>query len=161
VIASAHSGRPAEDSRAVLVSLAANPLLLATLAGLGLLLSGTALPELVFELLLLLGAAGLPLALLAVGAQLEFRLPHVSRGVFLAPAVKLLFLPVVTALACRLYSLGATESLAAVAFAASPCWPRRPILDSAVVDEPLCPAQVTAQTALAAIAMPLMIAWLV
>jgi predicted permease len=105
----------------VLPELARNPLVLATLAGIGWKLGGWPVPAMAARGLDLLGAAALPLGLLAVGAALRFErnaLPAPALAWFVA--VKLAFLPAIALAFARLAGLGPMETSVALIQAAVP-----------------------------------------
>lgn len=90
----AYAGRAPSFLRALLL----NPLILASLAGLALNVSGLGLPPVVDETLAILARAALPLALLAVGAGLDLAAARASGAhVAAATVLKLAGLPLLTA----------------------------------------------------------------
>ena len=102
-----------------------NPVLLATLAGISVALSGWDLPEAVSEPFALLGAAAVPSALLAFGIRLSGmgrrRGSPGRHDTLLAVGIKLVLHPLVAyALAAWVFDLGQEAVYAAVVFAALP-----------------------------------------
>jgi predicted permease len=143
--------------KAVVATLAKNPLILASLAGFALNVLNVQLPEPVYEVLRLLGRAALPVGLLTVGAGLNFRhlAPQRSR-ILLASLLKLVLLPAATFLACRLYHVPAPADVIAVLFAALPTAVSSFILARQLGgDEDLMASIITAQTVLAFVTLPL------
>jgi len=101
--------------------LAKNPLILACLAGLGINLSGLALPGFVVDTARLLGQTALPLGLLAVGAGLALRLSSSQLGaIALSSSAKLLLLPLLAWVTCRWLETPPGPAGIAVMFAALP-----------------------------------------
>ena len=148
--------------RAVALAIARNPLLLACLLGILLNASGIGLPSLVAPLLEILGRGALPLGLLAVGAGLSFAgLGKQGPSLVLAAGLKLLLLPLLTAATC--WSLGVSGLAASVAilFNALPTATSSYILARQMGgDAPLMAAIIAAQSALAVVTLPLMLALL-
>ena len=134
-----------------------NPLILACGLGVGLNLSGYAMPAPVFETVAQLGRASLPLGLLTVGAGLRFSGMHARlMPLLFAAALKLFILPTFTALACLLYQVPATPTLIAVLFAGLPASASSYILARQLGgDDELMAAIITTQTILAALSLPL------
>lgn len=107
----------------VLRELSRNPLILATLAGLGANLSGLELPIIASKLLGRLGDAAIVLGLLAVGAGLRMvgaggTAPHLAAGYFLL--VKLVAMPALALLMIRSYGLSGLHADVALVFCALP-----------------------------------------
>ncbi len=98
-----------------------NPLILACALGGALNAGGIALPPVIGPLLEILGRAALPLALLAVGAGLDFAAvrAHGAR-VAVASAVKLAVLPALAYLACLAFGVGGLAASVTVMFASVP-----------------------------------------
>jgi malonate transporter and related proteins len=101
--------------------LARNPLILSTLGGLVCNVLGVTLPELASVTLSRMGAAALPLGLMAVGAGLQMGAlregPGLAAGLL---AIKHLALPAVGLLAALHFGLPPTQQAVIVAFAAMP-----------------------------------------
>ena len=104
-----------------LKELARNPLILATLSGLACNLGGVQLPELAATTLSRIGAAALPLGLMAVGAGLRFgalrEAPWLAAGLM---AIRHLVLPVVGIALVIWLQLPPAQQAVIVAFAAMP-----------------------------------------
>jgi predicted permease len=119
------SGRASGAHRVVgqtIRSIAANPIIMATFAGILFGLSGVALPGVVDRTLAFIGQAAPPTALFALGATLSLRKVAGNRGpAGVMVAFKLLVHPfVVWLLATRLFGLEPFLTHAAVIFAACP-----------------------------------------
>lgn len=104
-----------------LLSVAGNPFLLASLGGLAVGLSGWTPPALPLAVLGRLSEAAVPLALLSVGASVDWRAPlRLSRFTAGLNAVKLLALPLAAWAAARALRLPPDLAALAVVFAALP-----------------------------------------
>lgn len=101
--------------------LARNPLIISSLAGLALSFTGTALPEALDAVLLLIGKSSLVLGLLAVGAGLDMKsVTAGARAMALGSVLKLLVLPVMVWGAGKAIGLAGTPAEVALVFAALP-----------------------------------------
>ena len=122
-------GSAARAPVALLRNVAANPLVLACLAGFALALSGIGLPFSTGAFLKLLGQASLPLGLLCVGAALR---PETLRadlpGLFATGAARLLFMPLLAVTSSWLFGLSGVEMLVLVVFSAVPTAPTAYVL---------------------------------
>ena len=150
-------GGPAKVS--VLLELAKNPLILSCVAGFALNQSGLVLPQVAAETLRVLGNASLPLGLLAVGAGLSPRsVVRSLRPTAVSSAVKLLALPLLTALLCSLLGVEGEAMAVTVIFTAVPVSVSSFILARQMGgDHVLMAGIITAQTAAAAVTMPLIL----
>jgi len=153
--------RPASLGR-IAGELARNPLLLACVAGLSLNALGWGVPLGGGAVLKLLGRAALTIGLLAAGAGLQLRRVGSSRGVILATsALKLIALPLLTAVACRLLGVSGLPATIAVLFGALPGAPSSYILARQMGgDAPLMASIITVETALACLTLPAVLSWL-
>lgn len=89
--------QPARPWRSAIVPVLKNPLIAACLIGIALNYSGIGLPPIIGPLLKILGAAALPIGLLAVGAGLELKgLRAVGPAMGLVVSAKLILLPAIT-----------------------------------------------------------------
>lgn len=142
--------------------LARNPLLLACVMGLGLNVAGWGVPWGGGAVLSLLGRAALTIGLLAAGAGLQLGRIGRSRGVILATAsLKLMILPLLTALACRVLGVDGLPTTVAVLFSALPGAPSSYILARQMGgDAPLMASIITVETALACATLPAVLSWL-
>lgn len=142
--------------RAILAALAKNPLILGSVGGFALNYTHIQLPDALYEMLHLLGRAALPIGLLTVGAGLNFR--HIAPQkyrIILAAALKLVLLPAVTILACRLYNVPTPADVVAVLFASLPTAVSCYILARQLGgDEDLMASIITAQTVIAFVTLP-------
>jgi predicted permease len=113
-LARGHVGR-------IALEIARNPLVLATLAGIGWNMAGWTLPQVPLRMLELGAGAALPLGLLAVGAALRFdrsALPLPALAWF--HAVKLIAMPAIALGLAHVMRLGGVETQVALAHAAVP-----------------------------------------
>lgn len=153
-------GTTVAGRRGVAPELVRNPLVLATVAGLGGQLAGLRLPALVDSGLSRLAAAAIPLGLLSVGAGLRRGGLPGRRRVLAAyfALVKLVAVPTVALLAARALDLGA-QTAAVVAFAAAPPATASYILAVRMGgDGPFVAASVTLATTGALLTLPLWLA---
>jgi len=146
----------------LLREVAQNPLILACLAGIALNLSGLGLPPLLGPMLEILGAAALPLGLLAVGAALRVQaLRGLGLPTAVDAAVKLLLLPAVAWGLLTLLGVEGVALFAGVLFTALPTAPSAYILARRLGGAAeLMAGLVTAQTLLALVTLPLVLALL-
>jgi malonate transporter len=108
--------------RLAILQILRNPLILSIAAGALLNLSGIGLPKLAAPLVHVLGQVALPIGLLAVGAGLDLAATRAkSHAVWSATAVKLLAVPALTALACRLAAIDGLTFQVCVLYGAIPC----------------------------------------
>jgi predicted permease len=142
--------------------IALNPIILGCLAGIALSLSPAKLPAPLADTLKLLGQASLPLALLAVGASLDFSQLRSSPAALLAASVgKLAVLPAVTWSACRLLGLDPLTTAVCTLFNALPASPSSYVMARQMGgDHRLMAAILTCQTVLAALTLPLFLGWI-
>jgi len=131
--------------RDVAKAVISNPIILAVLCGFGLNLAGIELPRLATETVRILGAPALPLALLTVGAGLDFATArHAGRQVLASSAIKLLAMPLIAWALCLAMGVDATPT------ATSDYIMARKLGG----DARLMAAIISAQTVAAAIALP-------
>lgn len=144
-------------------SLLSNPLILACLLGLALNLSGIGLPPVARETLTILARAALPMALLAVGAGLDFGAARTSGGwVAAAVVLKLAVLPLLTAAFCLLLGVHGLPFAVAVIFNALPAATSSYILARQMGGAPGLVANIlTVQTLVAALTLPLLVLFIV
>lgn len=101
--------------------LARNPLIIATVCGLAANLGGVQLPDLAALTLSRIGAAALPLGLMAVGAGLRFGALREAPGLACALlGIRHLAMPAVAIVLAAVAALPAAQALVLVAFAAMP-----------------------------------------
>lgn len=155
------SGVPTDFGR-IARTLASNPIILSTLAGVLWSLSGLPLPAPLFNTLDILGRAALCLGLICVGSGLVFAL-HGLRPLTLGltSLLKLLLMPLAAAKLCLMLALPAPVALAACFYCALPTAPNAYIMARQMGgDTRLMAALITLQTLLAAITVPLSHQWL-
>jgi hypothetical protein len=148
-------------SGGIVQELLRNPLVLACAAGIGWKLTGAPLPEALAHILELLSGAALPLGLLAVGAGLTL-----ARSALPLPAllwwngVKLVALPAIALALSTVAGLSSVEREIAIVMAAVPTAPSAYILATRMKsDGASVAALISSGTVLAAITLPLWIAW--
>ncbi len=141
----------------VLRSLVRNPLILSCVAGVSLNLTGLGVPLGAGPLLDILGSAALPLGLMTVGAGLSLRTTGAQAAAIAVSSVaKLALLPLIAWGWAVLVGLQPLETRLLVLFAALPTAPAGYILARQMGgDHRLLATLLTAQTALAALTIPL------
>ncbi len=144
----------------LLVSVASNPLILACVGGFALNATGLGLPALAGAMLDILGRAALTLALLCVGAGLDFgRLGRSPPAALAASALKLVVMPVATWGFCRMFGVEGVSAATALLFTAAPISASSYVLARQLGgDAPLMAGLITLSTILAALSMPLALA---
>ncbi|MBS3785910.1 MAG: AEC family transporter [Gammaproteobacteria bacterium] len=147
---------------AVTKSLISNPLILGCLIGLALNLTGLGVPALADRLLSILASAAVPLGLMSVGAGLQFRRLRQDMAPILSSSlIKLLILPLVGWGIALVMGLQPLETEMLVLFLALPAATSAYILARQLGgDHTLVSGLLTFQTALAAITLPLILAFL-
>ena len=138
-------------------TLASNPIILSTLAGVLFSLSGLSLPAPLMNTLEILGRAALCLGLICVGSGLVFSLQGL-RPVALGftSVLKLLAMPLLAAKLCLLFAVSTPVALAACFYCALPTAPNAYIMSRQLGgDARLMAALITLQTLLAAATVPL------
>ncbi len=156
-----HAGGSVTVTR-VVRDVAANPLILACLMGIGLNLSGIGLPWGSAAVLEILARTALPLGLLAVGAGLRLEGLRRLDVLVTTSALKLLIMPVGVAALCKMMQPGSLETAVLVTFAALPGASAAYILARQLGgDAPLIAAIVTVETAAALVTLPLVLLWVV
>jgi len=148
--------------RELLVSVAANPLIVTCVIGFTLNILGLGLFDLARSVLDILGSAALTLGLLCVGAGLDpARLGRNPPVVVAASALKLVVMPLTTWLFCRLLGVEGVTAATAVLFAAAPISVSAYVLARQLGgDAPLMAGLITVTTIGAVITMPLVLALL-
>ena len=150
------SGVPSDFGR-VGRTLAANPIILSSLAGMLWSLAGLPQPVALFNTLDILGRAALCLGLICVGGGLVFSLQGLRPAVLsLTSACKLLLLPLLAAKVCLIFAVSTPVALAACFYCALPTAPNAYIMARQMNgDTRLMASLITLQTLLAALTMPL------
>lgn len=149
------------DPRSLARAVVGNPVVVSVLAGVSTNMSGLTPPPVFFDTLNILGSASLPLGLLSVGAGLDPGAARVAYGqVLQSSAVKLIALPFFA------YQIGSSVGLDAstlsgmVMFSALPCTPSTYIMARLLGgDHRVAAGIISAQTLLAAVTMPLALAF--
>ncbi len=139
-----------------------NPLIVACLVGGALNVSGIGLPPVVEPYLGILGRASLPIALLAVGAGLDFKTAKTRLGVTAAAGVfKLLVLPAVVWVTGYMLGIDGAARTIVIMFSALPTSASSYVLARQMGgDAPVMAGIITASTLLAMVTMPLLVAYL-
>lgn len=143
--------------------MAGNPLIIACAVGIGLNLAGLGLPPVIGPLLDILANGALPLGLLTVGAGLDIKAARAGgKTVGAAVCLKLVALPMITALACWTFGVSGIAAFVAVLFNGTPSAPTSYILARQLGgDARLMAGIITVQTGLALITLPVALAFLV
>jgi len=145
----------------VLLNIVQNPLILSCILGLILNLSGVVLPDIVGEVLRLLAEIALPLGLLAVGAALQIKTLR-STGLPLLTALlfRLLVMPMLAIGSASAMQLPLEATQILLVFAAVPSATASYILARQLGgDAPLMAAILSAQTLVAMLSLPLVLAF--
>ena len=148
--------------RRALVRVARNPIILGVGVGIVLNLSGIGLPGVLRPLGEILGRGALPLALLAIGAGLDFSALR-GRGpaILTAAAGKLLAMPLLTWLGCLIFGVNGLTATLAILFNAMPPAPSAYVLARQMDgDGELMAGIITAHTLLAFATLPILLALL-
>jgi malonate transporter len=145
------------DLRQVALTLARNPIILSTLAGVLYSLSGLALPPVLGNTLDILGRAALCLGLLCVGGGLVFSMEGLRPATLgMTSVLKLVLLPVAALLVCTRAGLAPAVTLAACFYCALPTAPNAYIMAKQMGgDARLMASLITVQTLLALVTVPL------
>lgn len=136
-----------------------NPIILGCLAGIFLSLSPVRLPMPVADTLKLLGQASLPLALLSVGASLDFSMLREAKiPLAIACLGKLFVLPALTFAFCRALGLDPVATAICTLFNALPASPSSYVMARAMGgDHRLMAAILTLQTVISVLSLPLIL----
>jgi len=138
-------------------TLARNPIIQATLAGVIVSVLGISLPKELMNTLDILGKAATALGLLCVGGGLVFSLEGVRPGALTVTSVlKLLVMPLLAAQVCLLLNVPPEAALAACFYCALPTAPNAYIMAKQLGgDARLMASLITLQTLLAVVTVPL------
>lgn len=144
------------------VQIATNPLILACAAGAAVNVLGLPRPDWVMGVLDILAKAALPLALLCVGAGLDLSLGKTRPGIILLTcALKLVVMPAVAWGIADLTGLTGLAFIVTMMMAATPSSPATYVMARQLGgDAVLMAGIVTTETALSAITLSLVLAWL-
>ncbi|WP_238944354.1 AEC family transporter [Allofranklinella schreckenbergeri] len=139
-----------------------NPIILATVVGALYNLSDWPLGAIVTKALEILAQVALGLGLVCVGGGLELRLQGaMPRAMVCTNAIKLLLLPGLTWVVCRVLQADHTMTLAACFYASLPTAPNAYIMARQLGgDARLMASLITSQTLIAILSVPLWLAWL-
>ncbi|MFZ5836045.1 MAG: AEC family transporter [Pseudomonadota bacterium] len=155
-----HASAEPASLRVALAAVIRNPLILACLTGIILNLSGLGLAPLADETLKVLGAAALPLGLLAVGAALD--LSHMRQSgstILLGTGLKMLGMPILVVSTAWLFGVEGLTRDVAILCASVPGATSAYILARQLGgDAPMMAGMITASTVTALISMPLILA---
>jgi predicted permease len=145
------------DLGKVAKTLATNPIILATLAGMVFSLGGLALPAPLMNTLDILGKSALALGLISVGSGLVFSMEGLRPAALAFTSVlKLLVLPFVASRVCLAFGVSEPVTLAACFYCALPTAPNAYIMARQLGgDARLMASLITLQTLLAAATIPL------
>jgi predicted permease len=114
-------GEQGRHFRMTMMHIVMNPVIISALAGIGYSLSGWPLPLVVSRTLDILSSMALPLALVIIGASLDFgRLRATAAGMIVASAAKLLLLPGIGFGVFKMLAIPSTAYLPALILLASP-----------------------------------------
>lgn len=146
---------------AIARSLAKNPLIMGCTIGIVLNLLPWKLPAPLLDLLAKLGAMGLPLGLLAVGAGLQFGgLQQTGKAFAFSSVLKLMLVPMLASGWAYVLGLDAIASSVLILFAALPTASSSYILARQLGgNAPMMAAMITGQTLLSLLSLPLILAW--
>ncbi|MEH6575592.1 MAG: AEC family transporter [Amphritea sp.] len=144
------------DLTSIIQTVIKNPLIIACLLGILLNLSGLGLPDAAKSVAGLLSGMALPLALLAIGAGLNFKsVRSAGWAVIYSSLVKLLVFPLVMALICYNFIDSYQITAVLMLFSALPTAPSAYILARQLGgDAPLMAAIITSQTLLSMLSLP-------
>jgi len=155
-----HAGPRGAGTGRVLSELLRNPLVLACFAGLAVNASGAGLPPVLSQLLSIVGAAALPVGLMAVGAAMKAAsLGGAVRPVFAGTVARLLVMPGLMWGACHVVGVEGLPRTIAVLFAAVPGSPAAFILAKQLGgDAELMAGIVTVQVLVSFVTLPAVMA---
>ncbi|MBO9464369.1 AEC family transporter [Tropicibacter sp. R15_0] len=145
---------------ATLQKIALNPFLLASLSGVAVGLSGLKIPGPVLAPVEMLAAAAIPVALISIGATMDWRaLARLDRFSAILCGVKLMALPALTFLVCALVSVQTSLMTVLVVFAALPTASAAHVLAAGFgADRRLVATLIAQSTLLAALSLPVWMA---
>ncbi|NPU13720.1 AEC family transporter [Bradyrhizobium sp. 83002] len=158
----AHYASPTRRSmREILATIVRNPLIWGCLAGLALNLAHVPLPKLWHDAADALGQASLPIGLLVTGAGLHFEgLRRAGPAAALGVVLKLVLMPILAIGLAGWFGVTGPSLVVVAICAAVPTSPSAYVLAKQMGgDAPLLAQIISLQTVLAALTMPLAIAW--
>jgi len=146
--------------RRVVITILQNPLILACLIGIAINMSHIELPDLLVRVLALLAQIALPMGLLAVGAALQFRSLKTSKSpLFVALLFRALLMPLFALVVGALFALPADAMQILLVFVSVPAASAAYILARQLGgDAPLMAAILSAQSVMAMVTIPLVLA---
>ena len=156
VLALQRWGTGAGNGGSLVLAVAGHPLILACAVGLAINVAGFGLPPVIGPLLQILGAASLPLGLLAVGAGLEPAALRASgAGVVVAAVLKLAVLPLLSLAIALMLGAGGREAAVAALYGALPVSASAYVMARRMGgDGPFLAASITLTTLAAAVTLP-------
>ena len=159
-VLSRYAGARPQGWREVGRALVHNPLIAACAIGIALNAAGLAPPQVIDDVLGILGRAGLPFGVLCVGAGLTFAgIAGMRAELAIAGTAKLVVLPLLAALACALLGVDEPATGVVVLFAALPTATSAYILSRQMGGDAELMARTVAVTTVAAgVTMPVMLA---
>ncbi len=155
-----YAGHSAPTARDIAGQIVRNPLVMACLVGIALNIIGFGLPPVIDDLLAIMGRATLALAVMSVGAGLDLSaLQGLRRAIVVTMGLKLLAMPVITALACVVLGVEGVTKTSAIMFTAMPTAASSYILARQLGgDSALMAGIVTATTLGAVVSLPVLLA---
>jgi predicted permease len=150
------------SSTRIAKSVVANPLILSCALGMGINVSGIAIPAVFMEALTIFARAALPLGLLTVGAALALKSMHTAvKPLLIASVAKFIILPTIAMSLCMVFPIEPEVRNAILVFTVLPTASASYVLAKQLGgDHELMATIITAQTLLAGLAMPaLLYAW--
>tara|TARA_B100000676_G_C18088583_1_gene857335 strand:+ start:2314 stop:3228 length:915 start_codon:yes stop_codon:yes gene_type:complete len=155
-----YAGQDAAPLASVLRAVITNPIIVACVGGISLNLFGLRLPLVLDNTLAILGDAALGFGLISVGAALHLESLRLGRRIITgASVIKLLLLPVLSAVLCTLFGVEGYAQGVVVLFAALPCSPAAYVLARQLGgNAELMAGIITGTTAAAILTMPVMLA---
>ncbi|WP_419797674.1 MAG: AEC family transporter [Terasakiella sp.] len=147
--------------KTVISQIIKNPLIIGCLVGLLLNFSGLTMPTAFSKTLEVIGRASLPVALMTVGAALQFKALYKNKGLScLVGIIQFLIKPVSTAVCCYLLGLNGITAATLILFLSTPTAPSSYILSRQLGgDHEIMATIITQQTLFAFLSLPVTI-WL-
>lgn len=147
--------------KTVMSQIIQNPLIIGCVIGLLLNFSGLNIPTALSKTLEVIGRASLPVALMTVGAALQFKTLYKNKGSsFFVGIIQFLFKPVSTAACCYFFGLNGITAATLILFLSTPTAPSSYILSRQLGgDHEMMATIITQQTLFAFLSLPVTI-WL-
>ncbi|MDV7339782.1 AEC family transporter [Terasakiella sp. A23] len=145
--------------KTVFLQIIKNPLIMGCVLGWSINVSGLSLPAAIFASMEVLGRASLPIALITVGAALQFSNLFKDRGLSIfAGFVQFAFKPVIAAVCCYLFGLNGITAATLILFLSTPTAPSSYILARQLGgDHEMMASLITQQTLFAFLSIPVTI----